>query len=408
MTQTNSNENSRPFIPEKPSEAFIRAAQEVVHAQLQHQTPVYLSDQDLNKLKELPKQSGLILAPNHADETDPRLCLEISRLSGRRLISMCNREAFDELFGLAGYVLQRLGHFSVERGAHDTNAIEHAIEVVKRGSDGLVVFPEGEIFYLNEEIQPMHAGAIEIGMQAIQRRRAEDESWQAFVMPVAIKYHYPENIESLLERRLTRLESHLLLPHLDATPAMRLQAIQSKLLQKEIKEQELPVDPAAFDTLLAEIKAAESALIAKVEARHKDLSTYQKHLIDQAWQLEAELRNDIAASRDPAEKRSLQADLDRLKEVAQLDSWDPQYYQSRQSKDRLAEALLKMERELYHIHRPKQLTRRNAHIKLGEPIKLADYLSDYDKDAKALRHNLTQKLHDQIQGMIEEMVAGLQ
>ncbi len=179
-------------------------------------------------------------------------------------------------------------------------------------------------------------------------------------------------------------------------------------MQKQIKEQELPVDPAAFDTLLAEIKAAESALIAKVEARHKDLSTYQKHLIDQAWQLEAELRSDIAASRDPAEKRSLEADLDRLKEVAQLDSWDPQYYQSRQSQDRLAEALLKMERELYHIHRPKQLTKRNAHIKLGEPIKLADYLADYDKDAKALRHNLTQKLHDQIQGMIEEMVARLQ
>lgn len=407
MTQTNSNENSRPFIPEKPSEAFIRAAQEVVHAQLQHQTPVYLSAQDLNKLKELPKQSGLILAPNHADETDPRLCLELSRLSGKRLISMCNREAFDELFGLAGYVLQRLGHFSVERGTHDTRAIEHAIEVVERGSDGLVVFPEGEIFYLNEEIQPMHAGAIEIGMQALQRRRTEDENWQAFVIPVAIKYHYPENIESLLERRLTRLESHLLLPHLDAAPAVRLQAIQSKLLQKQIKAQELPVDPAAFDTLLAEIKAAETALIAKVEARHKDLSTYQKHLIDQAWQLEAELRNDIATSRDPAEKRGLQADLDRLKEVAQLESWDPQYYQSRQSQDRLAEALLKMERELYHIHRPKQLARRNAHIKLGEPIKLADYLIDYDKDAKALRHDLTQKLHDKIQEMIEELVEQL-
>ncbi len=407
MPETNSNENSRPFIPDKPSKAFIRAAQEVVHAQLQYQTPVHLADQDLDKLKELPKQSGLILAPNHADETDPRLCLEISRLSGKRLISMCNREAFDELFGLAGYVLQRLGHFSVERGTHDTNAIEHAIEVVKRGSDGLVVFPEGEIFYLNEEIQPMHAGAIEIGMQALQRRRSEDPNWQAFVIPVAIKYHYPENIESLLERRLTRLESHLLLPHLDAAPAVRLQAIQSKLLQKQIKDQQLAIDPDGFDNLLAEIKAAETAMIAKVEARHKDLTTYQKHLIDQAWQLEAELRQDIANSQNDSEKRSLQADLERLKEVAQLESWDPQYYQSRQSQDRLAEALLKMERELYHIHRPRQLAKRNAHIKLGDPINLADYLADYDNDAKALRHNLTQKLHDRIQEMIEEIVAQL-
>ena len=83
---------------------------------------------------------------------------------------MMNREAFDEGFGIAGWWLQRLGSFSVERGGHNEVAKRYAIDVVKRGQEVLVVFPEGEIYYLNDLVQPFKSGVVDIGMQAVVER----------------------------------------------------------------------------------------------------------------------------------------------------------------------------------------------------------------------------------------------
>ena len=69
---------------------------------------------------------------------------------------------------------ERLGAFSVERGGQNEVAKRFAIDVVQRGQEVLVIFPEGEIYYLNDLVQPFKSGAIEIGMQAVieQRRSA--------------------------------------------------------------------------------------------------------------------------------------------------------------------------------------------------------------------------------------------
>ena len=101
---------------------------------------------DLQVLRDLPQGMGLILAANHADETDFKACLELSGRCDRRFLFMMNREAFDEARGVAGWWLQRLGAFSVERGGQNEEAKRYAIQVVKRGREVLVVFPEGEIY----------------------------------------------------------------------------------------------------------------------------------------------------------------------------------------------------------------------------------------------------------------------
>jgi 1-acyl-sn-glycerol-3-phosphate acyltransferase len=75
-------------------------------------------------LRDLPQDAGIILAANHADETDFKACLELSRRSGRRFLFMMNREAFDEGYRAAGWWLQRLGAFSVERGGQSKHLFE--------------------------------------------------------------------------------------------------------------------------------------------------------------------------------------------------------------------------------------------------------------------------------------------
>ena len=94
---------------------------------------------------------------------------------------MMNREAFDEGFGTAGWWLQRLGTFSVERGGQNEEAKRYAIDAVKRGQEVLVIFPEGEIYYLNDLVQPFKSGGVNIGMQAVveasRTRRTGRRSW---------------------------------------------------------------------------------------------------------------------------------------------------------------------------------------------------------------------------------------
>lgn len=403
----------RPFIPEEPCELFIKTAQEVVRAELEISNHVKLAAADLAVINTLPTGAGIILAPNHADETDPRLCLELSRRTGRLFISMCNREAFDELFGLAGFVLQRLGHFSVERGAHDTPAKEHAVEVVAEGQHVMVIFPEGEIFYLNEKVQPFHSGAVEIGMQALLRRRQSDPSFTAYIVPMAIKYHYPDRLETenILDRRLTRMENRLLLPHLKAPLHDRIHAIQRKLIEQQSQSrhlENLQEESADIGELTSAIVATEKAIIAEVQERHKDLFTYQKRIIDETWQLEAELRAKIAQEKDSKIKKEMEGDLEALQEVARLASWRPQYYSDSSSDDRLAEAVLKLEREVFRVRRPKQLTTREVYIKFAEPIELGKFAEHYLADAQSIRHQLTEDLHSRIQKLIDEVVKALQ
>ncbi len=134
-------------------------------------------------LQNLPPGSGVILAPNHADETGFKVCLVLSRRCGRRFLFMMNREAFDEGFGTAGWWLQRLGAFSVERGGKSEGAKRYAIELVKRGQEVLVIFPEGEIFYLNDLVQPFKSGAVDIGMKAVVESQITQDDWTAFLIP---------------------------------------------------------------------------------------------------------------------------------------------------------------------------------------------------------------------------------
>lgn len=136
------------FRPAKPWGWVIWAVQTFLRFDLAWRNRLHLEPRDLDVLRALPPGAGIILAANHADETDFKACLELSRRSGRRFLFMMNRQAFDEGYGVAGWWLQRLGAFSVERGGqHNEEAKRYAIEVVVRGREVLVIFPEGEIYY---------------------------------------------------------------------------------------------------------------------------------------------------------------------------------------------------------------------------------------------------------------------
>jgi 1-acyl-sn-glycerol-3-phosphate acyltransferase len=172
MDKTTTSSGNPTFRPAKPAGWVIGGAQILNRLDLAWRNRLVLEERDLEVLRSLPAGAGIILASNHADETDMKVCLELSRRCRRRFLYMMNREAFDEGFGIAGWWLQRLGSFSIERGGHNEEAKRYAIDVVKRGREVLVIFPEGEIYYLNDLAQSFKSGVVDIGMQSVVRDEA--------------------------------------------------------------------------------------------------------------------------------------------------------------------------------------------------------------------------------------------
>jgi len=393
------------FRPAKPRGWVIRAVQTFLRFDLARRNRLHLEPRDLDVLLALPQGAGIILTANHADETDFKACLELSRRSGRRFLFMMNREAFDDGYGVAGWWLQRLGAFSVERGGpHNEEAKRFAVEVVMRGWVVLVIFPEGEIYYLNDLVQPFKSGAVDIGMQAAVEARRTRPDWTAYLVPMAFKYRYREPIIPILERRTRAMEQYLNIRIAGLSLQQRLSQIMADLLRRQELAHHLRPAADRLTDLGDRVQEVRQAILSQAEARYAGAAASpQARTMDRAWRLGSHLRA-LLNRRAPygAEGREqARTDLASSESVAQMAGWQPRYTEGDPSQERLAETVIKLEREVYRTKRPRQLAKRDLFIRIGEPIDLGRSIPDYLRDAQAVRRILAERLRDEIQRLLE-------
>lgn len=118
----------------------------------------------------IPREKGYILASNHRGYVDPVL---LSHKVPGELHFLAKAELFQNK--LFGFLISHLNAFPIDRGAGDTEPIEHAKGVV-RGGGILLIFPEG---HRSKDGKPLRARS-GVGMLAAQTG--------ADILPVAIVY----------------------------------------------------------------------------------------------------------------------------------------------------------------------------------------------------------------------------
>ncbi|HXF49718.1 MAG TPA: (d)CMP kinase [Verrucomicrobiae bacterium] len=103
-------------------------------------------------VENIPREGGIILASNHISWYDPPF---VSVSCPREVHFMAKRELFS--IPVLGFIIRHLNAFPVSRGKYDRQALEAAIEVLKKG-EALIVFPEGTRSRRKGEFLPPKAG----------------------------------------------------------------------------------------------------------------------------------------------------------------------------------------------------------------------------------------------------------
>jgi hypothetical protein len=273
-----------------------------------------------------------------------------------------------------------------------------------QGREVLVIFPEGEIYYLNDRVQPFKSGAVDIGMHAVIEAREARPNWTAYLVPVAFKYRYREPILPILERRTRSMEQYLSIRIAGLSLQQRLSQIMADLLRRQALAHHLRPAADRLTDLGERVQEVREAILSQAEARYAGAAaTPQARTLDRAWRLSSHLRGLLTrrGAYSGQDRGQARTDLASSESVAQMAGWQPQYTEGDPSQERLAETVIKLEREVYGTKRPRQLAKRDLFIRIGEPIDLGHSILHYHRDAQDVRRMLADRLRDEIQRLLE-------
>lgn len=281
---------------------------------------------------------SIMFAVNHPAHGDPFVIFEVMH---RLRVSCCYLAAwqvFTGWLGLKGFAFQRLGAFSVDREGTDLRSFRTAVDVLVAGRHSLVIFPEGEVYHLNDRVTPLRDGAATIALAA-QRRRSKSGAGPVRVVPCALKYYYLEDPTSILEPIMTRIERHLYWrPRFDTPLRDRVYRVAEGLLAlKELQYmEELGRGP-----LHKRLAALTEHILTAMERRR--LGSGGKGTIPERVKT---LRQDILEQLPQDAVQPVgERDLDDLHLVTQLFSYPGDYLERDPSIERIAETIDKLEED---------------------------------------------------------------
>ncbi|NEQ26833.1 MAG: 1-acyl-sn-glycerol-3-phosphate acyltransferase [Microcoleus sp. SIO2G3] len=143
--------------------------------------PLYFGDITVSGQEHLPTDGPVILAPTHRARWDAILVpFATGRgVTGRDLRFMVSA---DEVSGLQGWFIRRLGGFPVDTKRPTIASLRHGVEVLQHG-EMLVIFPEGGIFR-DGDVHPLKPGLARLAIQA----EMSQPNLGVKIVPISLQY----------------------------------------------------------------------------------------------------------------------------------------------------------------------------------------------------------------------------
>jgi hypothetical protein len=320
--------------------------------------------------------------------------MEIASRHGLRPFFMGAREIF-EVSAVAGWSLQSMGVFSVDRDGPDLSAIKTAISLLENGTHPLVMFPEGEIYHHHRRLDPLNEGVASILLKAAARLEGGNK---AFLVPVGLRFFHDPAVESTFRDRLSKLEDRIGWTPKPAMPVDdRVVRLATGVLA--LKETET-LGVAGSGTIHDRLTQLCGNLLDEVETRYpKDARAATPP--ERVRALRYRIRRRLLDAENPpsaAERETLLDDLDLVFTALQAHSYIGDYLTGDPRLDRRAEMILKLEEDLFGF--PTYPVARTASVTAGEPIPVSDLVASGEIPAKGGALQLTALLEARLSGLL--------
>jgi 1-acyl-sn-glycerol-3-phosphate acyltransferase len=371
---------------------------------------VKITGDGLARLRSMVGKHTLI-CPNHSFRHDPEVMFSVSCQAGEQFNFVAAREVFDYHNGFNGWLLQKLGCYSVVRGAADRESFKTTKSILVSGKKKLVLFPEGEISWQNESLLPLESGACQLSFWALDELQKTNPSEPVYILPVALKYTYKENIAAQLQWAIEKLEKRLSIhDHLDETLYQRVRRAALKVLEAMERQYNCKTTP---DMILNErmMQVKEYALRAMADVLDIELPPMKSSHLDWVRVLRNTMDDFIYCDTkelSPYERkmhdekaakiRGYYRDLDRV--VGFIAIYDG-YLSPPATQERIANVVEMIESEVFGektVKGPRLVT-----VDIGTPINLLEKYADYKKNKKPVIEAVTKDLSLQIHGMLDTL-----
>ena len=336
----------------------------------------------------LDENAGVLITPNHSCHADATALYAASDELGVPFYVMAAWQVLHFSSFMKRMILRHHGVFSVDREGTDMAALRQAREVLEDKPNPLVIFPEGEVYHINERVTPFREGPAAIALMAA--RKADRP---IYCVPCAMRYRYTKDPTAELLKLMDELEEAVYWrprPDLDL-PERVYRLAEGALALKEIEFRGATSQGRVPERIAGLTEAILSPIEARYELKPGDrtvperVKSVRSHAIKQLEEL---------GENDSAREKWLN-DLDDVFLVIQAYSYPGDYVAAKPTIERIAETLDKFEEDML---RESATIRgeRSATIVFGEPIPVPA------KKGSLTGEQLTSQLEQDVQRLLDE------
>ncbi|BAU63884.1 Acyltransferase domain protein [Stanieria sp. NIES-3757] len=369
-----------------------------------------ISSDSLDKIKSLQHKT-LLLTPNHPTFHDPIVMFILSAKLKEKFHYLAAYELFNSW--LAGF-FQRLGVYSIRRGLVDRLSITETLALLSNPESRLVVFPEGGCSFQNDTVMPFRSGTVQLAFKAIEKKAKQGEPIpDLYVVPVSIKYKYTENMENAIAQTLEGLEQALnVIPESHFSPYQRLRLIAEKVIIKIEQDYGLLTAEIERQSWKERIEKLRIKIIESCEKQLGILTNPNEMVRERTYKLEYVLKTK-AEQLESSEVRldsnllttesALNLDLidKSIKRLLNFDAIYDGYVAENPTSERFLDTLIRLEREVFNIDKPKPKGFRQAIVKIGNSVNLQDFFVSYQQERIKTVTNVMLQIQQEVQANLD-------
>lgn len=356
-------------------------------------------------LKQIRRDAGerLLYLPNHSTHSDPQIMLEAQRQVGRISCYMAAYEVMRR-HRLLGWFMQRGGCFSIDRDGNDSKAMKTAIRILAAGEHGLTIFPEGNVYLMNDRITPFLEGAAFIAMKAQKELGA---GRPIFALPVSIKATHlsdqRETIRDMLERLGKDVGTKL---DRDADFLGELKRIGLTALEKNLRQRGLipRQETAADGDIGALLEHCADLMVGKLEEKMELRPKPEDTVKDRIRRVRGTIHQIRTNAERKADHQVAVAWADEAMLALRILSYSGSYIDENPTLDRFGETAEKLLEDTYSEHQP-PVGDRHVIVRFNDPINLAERLDAFGKSAREAVRELTCDVETAVQNGLDAINA---